>query len=177
MNKLAHILLGLLYRKPYNGYELKQLLQLFWAAHHSQIYPLLAKLEKDGYVSFEETTDVPPKKIYSLTEKGVAKVEEWLNEPSTPNQPRDEWIAKVYILSDKAQHQAALLFHERRTQLKKKLENVRATKQVLETLKQEDPSEWQKQFGRVLIIERHNRLYEEELNWCDWAEETFQAFQ
>ena len=47
---LAYALLGMLARKPCSGYELMKLLKLFWQAQHSQIYPLLAKLEKEGLV-------------------------------------------------------------------------------------------------------------------------------
>ncbi|MGE5704989.1 MAG: PadR family transcriptional regulator, partial [Clostridia bacterium] len=37
----------MLSRKPCSGYELAQYLEVFWQAKHSQIYPLLSKLEQE----------------------------------------------------------------------------------------------------------------------------------
>ena len=51
MNTLAYILLCVLLSKPRSGYELKQLITIFWEAHHSQIYTTLAKLDQQGYVT------------------------------------------------------------------------------------------------------------------------------
>ena len=62
MNTLAYILLCVLLSKPRSGYELKQLITIFWEAHHSQIYTTLAKLDQHSQ-----------KKIYHLTDEGRAQ--------------------------------------------------------------------------------------------------------
>ena len=51
MNTLAYILLCVLLSKPRSGYELKQLITIFWEAHHSQISTTLDKIEQQGYVT------------------------------------------------------------------------------------------------------------------------------
>lgn len=51
---LKHALLGVLDVLPMTGSELKQFLDVstgwMWSARHSQIYPLLARLEKEGLI-------------------------------------------------------------------------------------------------------------------------------
>lgn len=69
MNSLGYTLLSMLVRKPCSGYELKGYLELFWQAHHSQIYPLLNKLEKLGYVVYISENDPIHKKSIPLQMK------------------------------------------------------------------------------------------------------------
>ncbi len=78
MNTLAYILLCVLLSKPRSGYELKQLITIFWEAHHSQIYTTLAKLDKKGYITVLEIEEHSQKKIYTLTDEGRSLVEEWI---------------------------------------------------------------------------------------------------
>lgn len=175
MNKLAHILLGLLYRKPCSGYELQKLLNLIWQAHHSQIYPLLAKLEKNHFVYFEETKDKPAKKIYFLTSLGKEKVENWLNEPTPFTLTKDEWVAKVYVIGSIDIELGKKLFYEREKYLQ---EQIKICQQKLETIEQrkENIEYYQHDFGRYLVVVRRIGLLKEELNWCAWAKECYQEF-
>ena len=80
MTTLGYALLGLLAREQLSGYDLAQKLKMpvgfFWTARHSQIYPELARLEREGLVTFHEVPQrgKPDKKIYSLTEAGREEV-------------------------------------------------------------------------------------------------------
>lgn len=88
MNTLGYAILSSLGRNPCSGYQLVGYLEVLWPAKHSQIYPLLAKMEKNGLLEFEhiEQTGKPDKKIYSLTEKGRETLEKWVTEsPSDPS--------------------------------------------------------------------------------------------
>jgi DNA-binding PadR family transcriptional regulator len=81
---LGYALLGLLAREPLSGYDLAQQMKgpvaFFWQAQHSQIYPELARLEKDGLVQFEVVPqyDRPAKKVYAPTEAGRAALRAWV---------------------------------------------------------------------------------------------------
>ena len=55
MSTLGYAILGLLAAQPRTGYDLAKLMRApigyMWTAHHSQIYPELARLEAEGMVS------------------------------------------------------------------------------------------------------------------------------
>jgi PadR family transcriptional regulator AphA len=98
MNTLSFGLLCILATDNYTGYELMLKIQPFWQAKHSQIYPLLAALEKDGLVQYEEVvqSDKPDKKIYSITEKGQSELKQWIAQPSAEPVTRDEMLLKAF---------------------------------------------------------------------------------
>ena len=85
---LEFCILLLINQKPRYGYELISLLEKrpIVAAKESTIYPLLRRLLKEEYLSsfWQETTEgLPPRKYYSITEKGSAYLSamsaEWEN--------------------------------------------------------------------------------------------------
>ncbi|MGG5340951.1 PadR family transcriptional regulator [Enterococcus sp. AZ192] len=104
---LRYILLGLLNDNPMTGYELNQSFRNeigeFWQAKHSQIYPELIKMEKDGLIShkIEIAGTKLEKKCYSITEKGRAELNSWVN-LATEELPvnRDEFVVKLYFIKD-----------------------------------------------------------------------------
>lgn len=72
---LEYCVLLLLRQTPRYGYEILQELNAypFIASTESTIYPLLRRLEKEGYLySFwrDSTEGLPPRKYYALTEEG-----------------------------------------------------------------------------------------------------------
>ncbi|WP_406137188.1 PadR family transcriptional regulator [Streptomyces anulatus] len=89
--KFEYVLLGLLARRPYSGYDLRKWLesdgQFVWAkAHHSQIYRKLTQMEADGWVRHEVDTREgrPDAKVYRLTERGRDVLLEWVRSPYEP---------------------------------------------------------------------------------------------
>lgn len=85
---LEYCVLLLLSQRDYYGYELMTALSAFpiVSAKESTTYPLLRRLEKEEYLSsyWQETTEgLPPRKYYSITEKGniylIAMSVEWDN--------------------------------------------------------------------------------------------------
>lgn len=175
MNTLSYILLCMLVRKPCTGYELKQYLQIFWQAHHSQIYTLLAKLEREGYVSFYEEQTSTPKKIYSLTELGKNTVEKWIMEEAPDPINRDEFLGKIYVISMMQPETVSRLFNERKRQYTKKIELNQKKIIEIELLKNnpDKKDEWHNSLGRYLIIKRSYQLSLDEITWCDWAKEQY----
>lgn len=97
---LEYCVMLLVSKRDYYGYELMTELSAFpiVAAKESTTYPLLRRLEKDSYLTsyWQETTEgLPPRKYYSITERG----ERYLSAMST------EWSHLVkavqYIKGDK----------------------------------------------------------------------------
>jgi DNA-binding PadR family transcriptional regulator len=77
-------ILGLLSWKPSSGYELKKVFEdspyLYWSGNNNQIYKSLLELQKDGMITYETVHQdgSPSKKIYSVTEKGMAELKDWI---------------------------------------------------------------------------------------------------
>ena len=73
---LAHLAL-----RPSYGYELKKILSKF-KLNNNTIYPMLKKFVDSGYVMKETVVqeDNPPKKIYSITDKGIEKLMELIKD-------------------------------------------------------------------------------------------------
>jgi DNA-binding PadR family transcriptional regulator len=102
VSNLGYALLAAIAREPLTGYALAQLLRdpigYFWETRHSQIYPELSRLERDGFVaSSEERGPGPrPKRTYAATEAGLAELRAWVARPSRFGGRHDELLLKVY---------------------------------------------------------------------------------
>ena len=98
---LKHALLGLLSEGEATGYDLTKMFELsmshYWHAGHSQIYPLLDDMEKEGLILFEHIVqkDKPNKKVYRLTPPGRAALVAWLKVEPPPSRYKDESLLKV----------------------------------------------------------------------------------
>jgi len=86
-NPAEYPVLGVLLGGPLHGYDMcRQLgegIGSIWRLGKSQIYALLAKLERDGLVSHERVgqENLPARNIFTLTTQGEEVVEEWLEKP------------------------------------------------------------------------------------------------
>lgn len=84
-------ILGLLSWKPLSGYDLKRIISnseiFYWSGNNNQIYKGLLTLQKEGLVTHQVQVQesLPAKKIYSITEKGLAELRKrLLSEPELP---------------------------------------------------------------------------------------------
>lgn len=172
MNTISYVVLAMLVRSPLTGYELKRFLNLFWEAHHSQIYPTLKELRKQGLI---EIIDIPDgkRKVYDITASGKKLVKEWvLIKSPTPSQ-KDEFLAKIFTISALDSDTAKFLIMERKQLFNEQLSEY---SKVLNNLNDLTGEEYKKNFGRELIVERKIRLCKEELYWCEWAEEKIEEY-
>jgi DNA-binding PadR family transcriptional regulator len=105
MTNLEYKLLGLLARQPMSGYDLashlKQRFIPFGPVSHTQIYPALASLEKQGLVRYhivDQHSVRPNKKVYELTEEGRSALQQWVESPTPLVIFSDEFCLKAYSL-------------------------------------------------------------------------------
>ena len=83
-------MLGLLRQEPRHGYDLKRLVDRYFAPEHpvafAQIYSTLERLEKRGRVRIAsvERVEGPDRRRYAITDAGVEELERWLTEPLEP---------------------------------------------------------------------------------------------
>lgn len=174
MNSLGYGLLSLLSREPKSGYDLMLRIQPFWQAKHSQIYPLLSKMETEGYVEHERVlqSDKPDKKVYSITAAGLQKLKNWLPEPTTEVATRDELLIKMYAiwLSDTAT--AKQLMEERIAASSKRLQRHISLREELQASHSDDADDvdiLSPDFARYLLIRRQIDVLQSEIDWCHWV--------
>ncbi|MED4582923.1 PadR family transcriptional regulator [Brevibacillus choshinensis] len=177
MNTLAYGLLGLVARTPSSGYDLMLQLQPYWQAKHSQIYPLLAKLEQEGYMQFTRVhqTDRPDKKVYSITDKGEIALKMWLEEPTAEPVVRDELVLKAYCLQLTDEKAAHAMFRER-------IDHCREQAQMFEHIMKEMEQQTEGHpdhpdhpaFSDYILLSWGCRRMQEDMKWCEWVLELLQ---
>ena len=169
MNTLGYAILSTLVRKPCSGYELMQRLEVIWPAKHSQIYPLLTKLEKNKLLVSEHVEQMgkPNKKIFSVTEKGNKTLEKWAS--TSPSDPaiRDEFLIKVYSIWLTDEETSIKLIQERISFLEETM--ARLSEKIEKIEQSQELDTMSKSFGRYILYNRKFRLAEEEKVWCQWV--------
>src|SRR5262245_48213282 len=99
-------LLGFLRQQPMYGYEIHQKLLeatglgLVWRLKQSQLYALLIKLEREGFVTvtLEHQEARPPRKMFELTEAGRNAFLDWVQQPVAQGRKlRLDFLAKLYF--------------------------------------------------------------------------------
>ncbi|MFC4801338.1 PadR family transcriptional regulator [Neobacillus sp. GCM10023253] len=169
INTLGYAILSVIGRKPCTGYELVNYLDPIWPAKHSQIYPLLTKLEDKGLLvhEFVEQMGRPNKKIFSITEKGKEALANWM--VKTPSDPvnRDEFLIKVYSSWVADEEKSIKLIHDRMAKLEESVTRLSDKIKIIEETQELETNS--KNFGRYLLFHRKFRLVQEEKAWCQWV--------
>ncbi|MEN1727649.1 MAG: PadR family transcriptional regulator [Pseudomonadota bacterium] len=86
-----------------SGYDLKQEIErrmgAFWAESIGQIYPTLKQLELGGLVEEVAPSDEAKRsrRVYRITDAGLAELKDWLRAPPQPEQVRNEILLKLYF--------------------------------------------------------------------------------
>src|SRR5262252_7846426 len=99
---VRHALLALLSEGPKYGLQLREEFEAgtgeVWPLNVGQVYTTLQRLERDGLVESDDTTEVGPQKGFRITPGGAEELAAWLRTPpdlSSP--PRDELVMKVLV--------------------------------------------------------------------------------
>jgi len=99
---VRHALLALLSEGPKYGLQLREEFEArtgeVWPLNVGQVYTTLQRLERDGLVESDGSTDEGPQKGFRITAGGADELAAWLRTPpdlSSP--PRDELIMKVLV--------------------------------------------------------------------------------
>ena len=99
---VRHALLALLSEGPKYGLQLREEFESgtgeVWPLNVGQVYTTLQRLERDGLVESDDTTEVGPQKGFRITAAGAEELTAWLRTPpdlSSP--PRDELVIKVLV--------------------------------------------------------------------------------
>ncbi len=183
MTTLGYALLGLLAERPLSGYDLAQQMKtpvgFFWHARHSQIYPELARLEADGMVTHAvvEQYDRPDKKLYTITEAGLATLKEWLVTPTAITPIRDELVLKAYNLGLADPQQAIALFRAEELRHREQLANYEVSMEwCMQTYSSEQFRFDSPGYGNYLTLRRGIGYEREYVEWCAWIVEQLEEY-
>ncbi|MFJ8014302.1 PadR family transcriptional regulator [Streptomyces sp. NPDC096339] len=98
---LRHAVLASLLGGEFSGYQLAKGFDIgvanFWHALPQQLYAELAKLEREGLVAGREVVQEsrPNKRLFHVTEAGLAELEAFAEAASKPSVIRDDLLVKV----------------------------------------------------------------------------------
>jgi PadR family transcriptional regulator, regulatory protein AphA len=98
---LRHALLAMLTAEPMTGYQLVKYFDgtvaFVWSAPHSQIYPELRRMERAGFIAAEVVRrgERARKRVYSITDAGVAELRRWETELTPYSAGRDPYRLKA----------------------------------------------------------------------------------
>lgn len=98
---LRHAVLAAMLDGRFSGYQLAKIFDMgvsnFWYASPQQLYTELAKLEKAGLIAGEQVIqlDRPNKRIFTVTEAGLAELAAFAAAASKPLSMRDDLAVKV----------------------------------------------------------------------------------
>ena len=98
---LRHAVLAALLDGEYSGYQLAKAFDVgvanFWHALPQQLYAELAKLEKEGLVTGRQVVQEtrPNKRLFRVSDAGLAELEEFAAAASKPSFIRDDLLVKV----------------------------------------------------------------------------------
>lgn len=100
---LKYTVLGFLKNSPKTGYDLQKKIEEtishFWPSTQSQIYRTLNEMSKESLIvsEIEYQNEKPNKKVYTITEKGLEELKQWLSEPHNAQSHRNQLLVQLFF--------------------------------------------------------------------------------
>jgi DNA-binding PadR family transcriptional regulator len=157
-----------------SGYDLAKSFDgsvgFFWEATHQQIYRELNKLEKQGAIAAQTIAQAgrPAKKLYSLTDRGLQQLKDWLRQPCSLSPAKEELLLKVfagYLVEPEA---IAKEIKRHRQLHAERLATYRSIEQEYFSDLSSCPKEHK--FGYLTLLSGINF----ETGWVDWCDEALE---
>jgi DNA-binding PadR family transcriptional regulator len=171
---LGHALLGLLAKQPLSGYQLSRRLKApigyFWAASHSQVYPELARLERDGLITSRVVPGPGPRdnKVHRITRKGRSALARWVTTPAPPEDNRDEFLLRIYSVWVADPPKAAAMVADHAAEHRRTLAEYTRIEKELVAAHDGPPPFHHPDFGSWATVRRGSSYERHVLRWCDW---------
>lgn len=171
-NTATYLVIGILLRKPMSGYDIVKELANFRPAKSSQIYPILAKLEKNDYIACEQIQQdgKPNKKIYTVTTKGKDILEAWLD--TTPEAPviRDDFLSMFFSIWIKDPETLVKMVEERLIYMNKTLDTFNNKIRILEKNYPNDVHNFYSWRNCTFFLyKRRIAMTQEDIKWCEYV--------
>lgn len=170
MNKLAYGILSLVATESLAGYDINQIMKSFWQTTHSAIYPLLAELEQNKFLTHitHKQEGKPDKKIYSITNEGFEALKEWILSATGKAVVKDEMMLKVYCLKVLDATTSMALLDELEERSTKRLHRYMKSLEAIQQEINQDETKREAYFGRYLLVQKAINDAQQELKWCAW---------
>ena len=160
----------MLANKPLTGYDIHKFVKTrmsFWDISYGQIYPALRRLEKDGFLTknIEINEDSPNRKVYSITNNGTKKLQNWLMKAAEHLKMKNETLLKVGFGEQIPKSKVISHIQE------SKARNVTALEKALVFEKElkANPKKSERDFFILLTILLGKKLLETSIEWADTA--------
>lgn len=172
---IRYAILGFLSASPLSGYDLKKIFEesviFHWSGNNNQIYRTLVELHSEGMVTQEvqQQADYPARKIYTITEKGLAELNKWvLSEPELP-QIKSSFLVQLAWADQLNPDELEALLRKYEGEARDQLVMVQEFRRRRKFSPQRTPREiylWD------AILDNRILFYETELNWVRTVRET-----
>jgi len=179
---LRHAVLAVLLGGEFSGYQLAKVFDTgvanFWYASPQQLYTELTKLERAGLVAGQLVIqlDRPNKRVYSVTEAGVAELVRFAEAEAKPAVIRDDLLVKVHAVDRTDAAAVVARLEERAVQAAAKAELFDGTLRALRGDLDEDVFlATGDRIGPYLTCLRGRRFEQENLDWCRRSAELIRA--
>jgi DNA-binding PadR family transcriptional regulator len=166
-------LLGLIAAEPQIcGYDIVRIFNLsmrhFWHAHPGQIYPTLARMERERWTSSRTVTQRgrPNKRLFSITPTGREALERWLRSPYENLKLKHAPLLKTLYLGHLGADGALAKFAEQRAGCLAYLEELRAIEREFFVTGR---SRSEHRMFSYFTLRYGIGFMEESVRWCDWA--------
>jgi DNA-binding PadR family transcriptional regulator len=166
-------LLGLIAGAPrICGYDILRIFNLsmrhFWHAHPGQIYPTLARMERDRWISSREVIQRgrPNKRLFSITPAGREALERWLQSPYENLKLKHAPLLKTLYLGHLGADRALAKFAEQRADCLAYLEELRGIERDFFA---QDRYRSEHEMFSYFTLRYGIGFMEESVRWCDWA--------
>jgi PadR family transcriptional regulator AphA len=165
---IKYAILGFLSWTPASGYDLKRLFEesaaFHWSGNNNQIYKALVELHNDELVTLEvqQQADYPPRKIYTITQKGQAELRQWvLSEPELP-QLKNDFFAQLAWADQLGANELDRLLQQYEDQMQIMMRMSQERKQRHQGTPQRTPRE---SYLWDMIMQNWVSFYENEVKW------------
>jgi len=166
---VRHAILGLLAQHPRHGYELRAAFSAVvggdenWDVKPAQIYTTLNRLEEAGLVRQQsiEQDGGPEKRIYAVTDLGLAALSEWFDGGIPPEHQRDEFFVKLMTGLVSGAADPARIIQIQRSLLYKELHAATTLRESYNP---------RAEIAQILLIDKSIMHLEADLRWLDITE-------
>jgi DNA-binding PadR family transcriptional regulator len=165
---INYAILGILSYKSMTGYDLKKIIQestfMHWSGNNNQIYKALTELHDKGLVTNEvkHQESSPTKKIYTITNEGLATLKEWILSPAEPSEIKKPFLVQLAWSRQLNTNELNVLLDGYENQVKMQLLMEQNNKQDTSFLS--DRTALEKTIWSF-ISDNIRRTYENELEW------------
>jgi PadR family transcriptional regulator, regulatory protein AphA len=161
---IKFVILGFLSEASLTGYDLKKKFSasevLHWSGNNNQIYRTLVDLHQDELVTIkvEHQDNKPPRKIYTITDKGIEALRQWMR--STPDLPqfRNPLLAQLTWAGELEPREIAEMLARYKENLEEHITMLH------EVARRNKPTQQNRLLGER-VVQHWIAIYELELQW------------